>query len=60
MAKANSKPKADSDEAPAAPRVVPLTATKTIRHGARRVVAGTTVQSDDPIVAMFPNYFEER
>jgi len=60
VAKANPKPKADSDEAPAPPRVVALTATKTIRHGARRVVAGTTVQSDDPIVAMFPNYFEER
>lgn len=59
MPKAKTTKTDDSDSKPA-PRVVALTATKTIRYGTRRVVAGTKVQSDDPIVERFPNYFEER
>lgn len=52
------KPKTET-KTEAKPVVVTLVATRTIRHGTRRVVAGTRVQSDDTIVARCPNYFEK-
>lgn len=53
--KATKKPKPKPEPEP---EPVVMRATTAILHDGRKVAAGTRVDSDDPIVARFPNLFE--
>lgn len=53
-----AKPKSKATPAKSKPAPVDVKATQTFRHGTIRVIEGQTRSSDDPIVAMFPSFFE--